>query len=170
MSDHSAEYAVVNAAAKTLRRHCARVTPIYFWASYEGQILGDLVLSGRGTRLVAIFPRRPRVAEGRVYFKVHASIVAYAREAAEFGLPTLCGVPIVESLADYHADSPCAFFAIDGFGRNDGVDRLYSLNLRSPNVDGGESDSVRGPLDASCLLYTSPSPRDRQKSRMPSSA
>ena len=24
--------------------------------------------------------------------------------------------------------------------------------------------------DASCLLYTSPSPRDRQKSRMPSSA
>ena len=25
-------------------------------------------------------------------------------------------------------------------------------------------------LDKSCLLYTSPSPRDRQKSRMPSSA
>ena len=25
-------------------------------------------------------------------------------------------------------------------------------------------------LDTSCLLYTSPSPRDRQKSRMPSSA
>ena len=26
------------------------------------------------------------------------------------------------------------------------------------------------PVDRSCLLYTSPSPRDRQKSRMPSSA
>ena len=26
------------------------------------------------------------------------------------------------------------------------------------------------PVDISCLLYTSPSPRDRQKSRMPSSA
>ena len=26
------------------------------------------------------------------------------------------------------------------------------------------------PLDRPCLLYTSPSPRDRQKSRMPSSA
>ena len=25
-------------------------------------------------------------------------------------------------------------------------------------------------MDKSCLLYTSPSPRDRQKSRMPSSA
>ena len=27
-----------------------------------------------------------------------------------------------------------------------------------------------GPSDYGCLLYTSPSPRDRQKSRMPSSA
>ena len=30
--------------------------------------------------------------------------------------------------------------------------------------------SLRGGLAISCLLYTSPSPRDRQKSRMPSSA
>ena len=29
---------------------------------------------------------------------------------------------------------------------------------------------VRNVLARSCLLYTSPSPRDRQKSRMPSSA
>ena len=32
---------------------------------------------------------------------------------------------------------------------------------------GGRLDSGKSPL---CLLYTSPSPRDRQKSRMPSSA
>ena len=30
--------------------------------------------------------------------------------------------------------------------------------------------AVSGPLQVGCLLYTSPSPRDRQKSRMPSSA
>ena len=29
---------------------------------------------------------------------------------------------------------------------------------------------VTAPIDNNCLLYTSPSPRDRQKSRMPSSA
>ena len=33
-----------------------------------------------------------------------------------------------------------------------------------------ESAMKPGPLNAICLLYTSPSPRDRQKSRMPSSA
>ena len=32
------------------------------------------------------------------------------------------------------------------------------------------SSSTRTPLSILCLLYTSPSPRDRQKSRMPSSA
>ena len=48
-------------------------------------------------------------------------------------------------------------------------------------ADDGESDGASGrndrrledkPVvcDGSCLLYTSPSPRDRQKSRMPSSA
>ena len=32
------------------------------------------------------------------------------------------------------------------------------------------NDHIPAVLDAFCLLYTSPSPRDRQKSRMPSSA
>ena len=32
------------------------------------------------------------------------------------------------------------------------------------------ADYLLGSLPYSCLLYTSPSPRDRQKSRMPSSA
>ena len=36
----------------------------------------------------------------------------------------------------------------------------------------GLEEQIRqgGTLDRPCLLYTSPSPRDRQKSRMPSSA
>ena len=31
-------------------------------------------------------------------------------------------------------------------------------------------NETNGDMDSACLLYTSPSPRDRQKSRMPSSA
>ena len=33
-----------------------------------------------------------------------------------------------------------------------------------------DEESIKIPQLHSCLLYTSPSPRDRQKSRMPSSA
>ena len=42
------------------------------------------------------------------------------------------------------------------------------LNGRRIGWAGGPTDVATGIYD--CLLYTSPSPRDRQKSRMPSSA
>ena len=37
-------------------------------------------------------------------------------------------------------------------------------------ADGGGDGRTRSLVEETCLLYTSPSPRDRQKSRMPSSA
>ena len=52
-----------------------------------------------------------------------------------------------------------------------------SMGLLNPNQSIGKVQSMvrQQPttpmgMDVSCLLYTSPSPRDRQKSRMPSSA
>ena len=67
---------------------------------------------------------------------------------------------------------------------NDWKDRLNVVYSTNPDFkfDNGEEDEpetlepgkqqLRISLDKrnSCLLYTSPSPRDRQKSRMPSSA
>ena len=38
------------------------------------------------------------------------------------------------------------------------------------DIDGAPEERERGITINTCLLYTSPSPRDRQKSRMPSSA
>ena len=44
-------------------------------------------------------------------------------------------------------------------------DRTDKRQIYLINPQGGEAEAL-----TSCLLYTSPSPRDRQKSRMPSSA
>ena len=49
------------------------------------------------------------------------------------------------------------------------ANRLQRLLLAKQNRS-WKFDLDEGVLDTSCLLYTSPSPRDRQKSRMPSSA
>ena len=51
----------------------------------------------------------------------------------------------------------CDVFLPDG----NGVDLVLNIKKTAPNVE---------VILLTCLLYTSPSPRDRQKSRMPSSA
>ena len=54
------------------------------------------------------------------------------------------------------------------------LNNIYSLSNDSPgavrNYIVKLSDALRYMIYDTCLLYTSPSPRDRQKSRMPSSA
>ena len=44
-----------------------------------------------------------------------------------------------------------------------------TIQISEPVTGKEELDALSVPLET-CLLYTSPSPRDRQKSRMPSSA
>ena len=54
-------------------------------------------------------------------------------------------------------------------GLSEGVEHTALVDLYlDPNVGNGQNFSVDEII--TCLLYTSPSPRDRQKSRMPSSA
>ena len=55
------------------------------------------------------------------------------------------------------------------------VEQLENINLQISNLKKKsiffrKSSDINGAYIWGCLLYTSPSPRDRQKSRMPSSA
>ena len=54
---------------------------------------------------------------------------------------------------------------------NDFWDNGYFEQVKTQSSGGAGHIAGAGPVDYNdCLLYTSPSPRDRQKSRMPSSA
>ena len=58
-------------------------------------------------------------------------------------------------------------------GKYTGTIRTMTINVKAqlvPNTDKVSDSAPDFRLYAGCLLYTSPSPRDRQKSRMPSSA
>ena len=54
----------------------------------------------------------------------------------------------------------------------DGVGRIDFTGITTVATVGGDSDTttLTGVADTICLLYTSPSPRDVEESRMPSSA
>ena len=49
-------------------------------------------------------------------------------------------------------------------------DKTYNAKLKFNIQSNDEAITTDGRMAIRCLLYTSPSPRDRQKSRMPSSA
>ena len=64
-------------------------------------------------------------------------------------------------------------FSLAGLPELLGAELLYALQHRDqapPPLDPTEVRILLARLGDACLLYTSPSPRDRQKSRMPSSA
>ena len=62
--------------------------------------------------------------------------------------------------APVHEEIDVANLPVDGELPPD-LEGIYMRNGPNPAFD---------PISYTCLLYTSPSPRDRQKSRMPSSA
>ena len=71
----------------------------------------------------------------------------------------------------------CSFDMLGEAARNEEQSEKYfesymeSIQLISAlNLEAGLNNGISIKLSALCLLYTSPSPRDRQKSRMPSSA
>ena len=81
-------------------------------------------------------------------------LLALAATAAAFVLPAPKPSTILRSQVEDKVDA-----------KGDGT-MLY--NVKGP-TNTAKSDDEEG-LPWCCLLYTSPSPRDRQKSRMPSSA
>ena len=86
-------------------------------------------------------------------------VVAYPQGTPEMRVVRV-GLPVGATIPLHTHPSPVVVVVTKG----------AMINVRL--VDGNEVVSVVRPRDGflDCLLYTSPSPRDRQKSRMPSSA
>ena len=67
-------------------------------------------------------------------------------------------------------DEPTKQLSITIFGESDNYKRVELILSVKHEDREEEPNKVYEEEDMACLLYTSPSPRDRQKSRMPSSA
>ena len=84
--------------------------------------------------------------------------------------------PIVDAIRQLHTGLVNRFYVYGGAGT--GKSHLLSaicdsyLELNRPAIKVSLLELLDAPIEAitSCLLYTSPSPRDRTRSRMPSSA
>ena len=70
-------------------------------------------------------------------------------------------------------DNDSQAFRFEGINDDETIDELYQKGINSLNLnelDAAEEAFSKLVENYSCLLYTSPSPRDKRQSRMPSSA
>ena len=65
---------------------------------------------------------------------------------------------------------PIVPYVVDNTGREERVYDIYSRLLKDRIIFLGQQVTADLANSLVCLLYTSPSPRDRTRSRMPSSA
>ena len=95
----------------------------------------------------------------------------YASTYQEYEMAIDCGNDVNET--DYDGSTP--LFHVSTFNMNDyfiEYDKIVDLFIEyGADIDHQDYTGCTALMKSnSCLLYTSPSPRDRQKSRMPSSA
>ena len=60
--------------------------------------------------------------------------------------------------------------ALNAAAKDSGIEIEIHELRKATDLENAQPHALVFPGGESCLLYTSPSPRDRQKSRMPSSA
>ncbi len=117
MSEHTAEYALVTDIIDRLSSTFTEIVPMYLWLSREGNRMGRKAFENREIKLVAIFPRRPKVAipdEDHILVTFNSSIQRFAYLARSLGIPVLAGVPLIVDLSSYRIDSKCRWFALEG--------------------------------------------------------
>ena len=78
--------------------------------------------------------------------------------------------PVKEEAAPTRARKPIAKKAVSSESANQSADDKASQIAAQLFGDESAASAPAPTTSNACLLYTSPSPRDRQKSRMPSSA
>ena len=175
---NDASYAVLNAVSFDLRR---------------GEILGiaGLMGSGRTELVTTIFGEYGKIIGGKMRLEGRELSVGSARDAMHQGLSLVPedrkgqGLVLIQSILKNislaNLDQFASFFRIDADAElRASMDQAKNLAIKAPNLQvacetlsGGNQQKVviaKWLLSNPCLLYTSPSPRDRTRSRMPSSA
>ena len=80
-------------------------------------------------------------------------------------VPISCDVTDTNNISHHYADSYLAICALQAAIDKGDISKSDTYLVTYPGVEGLFVNLING-----CLLYTSPSPRDRTRSRMPSSA
>lgn len=166
MSEHTAEYALVNEIVRILSRRYSSITPIYLWLSREGSSNAVRSLAHRHFKVVAVYPRRPKVqspGSGSMRIKFNNTVLIAAREYHNRGIPVLMGSPLVSDLASFRTGTSCTWFRLAGHDSPTG-DWHATVALGGELIESlPERSPIAGPLDHDSIIsYVSSSAIDAE--------
>ncbi|MDD1793926.1 hypothetical protein LRP50_12350 [Enterovibrio sp. ZSDZ42] len=112
MSEHSAEFALVPSMRTLLKKSFSTVIPIYPWLSREfgrkSQNYNDI----GEFKVIALFPRRPKLIKKDILFTINHELIEYSNEASKHGVLTIAGLPLVRSLLELDQYPECLWFEL----------------------------------------------------------
>jgi len=103
LSEHTAEFVLVPRLRSILTTRFGVVTPVYFWKTREGNSLSNLIHESEFVRVVALFPRRPKLTsptEETIWGKINQELIEYAHASFRAGIPAIAGLPLAHSLPE----------------------------------------------------------------------
>ena len=118
MSEHSAEYVLVNDLVTRLTPTFTDIIPIFFWMTREGNTTAIASMQGLNLRLVVCFARRSKVdsaAPHSLFMKVNCELTEYRKACAPLNIPVLAGIPMIKSLSSLRLHSTCNWFDLASF-------------------------------------------------------
>lgn len=161
LSEHSVEFVLVPRLISILSKTYSNIVPFYFWAAREGNSISQSCDTGEYLRLIAVYPRRPKVShphDSEILIKFNAVLFEKAREYEQFGIPVFAGVPRVSSIMDFRLNTPCTWFEILGAESPADIEREFDvseLRTQAATAPGhGCSSSVSSP--ATCRRRARP--------------
>ena len=164
LSEHTIEFYLVPRFRQTLAADFRFTLAFYFWASREGSSASRSVCAPERVRLVAVYPRRPKlgVNRGTPVMKVNAELFRCAAEFRRVGVPVFAGFPLVRSVFEFSGDVEFLWFALLG----DETEGDIEVEMRTITSDQSSTPSLQGPLSDQdvCRLFTQesePMPWDR---------
>ena len=148
MSENTAAYALVPDLIAHIRERFPHVVPVYFWSTREGARVGFESMGSHPVRVMAAYARRPKVlhpGDDRILVKINSLLFGGARAGAEFGIPVLAGVPLVNSLSDFSLGVPCSWFHLAPTSQ--GVaDSEFLLSVSEQSPMSTSQEGISGPL------------------------
>ena len=113
MSEHTAEYVLVNDLVHRLSPAFPDLLPMFFWATREGNRTAIESMRNLNFRLLTCFARRPKVAQfvnEHILMKVNPELKQYYQACRPLGIPVVAGLPMIRSLSSLRLTSVCNWF------------------------------------------------------------